>query len=163
MSEQVRPAGADAPAASAPVPPSTAGGARHAAQPRPLSRWVGVIGFATVLMVFLGLWNVVDGLLALFNDEYFVVTPNQLLLFDLTAWGWVLLVLGVVQIVAGLALLTGAMWARIVTVVVAALNALVQLFFLAAYPVGAVLIMALGVLVIWAVLVHGGELRDSAH
>jgi hypothetical protein len=101
-----------------------------------------------------------DGLIALFNDEYFLVTPDQVLLFDLTAWGLVLLALGGVQIVAGLVLLTGAMWARIVTVVVAALNALVQLFFVAVYPIGALIIMALGILVIWAVLVHGGELRD---
>jgi hypothetical protein len=158
VSEQGRPA--DAPAVTAPAPPAVPGGPRHAARRRPLSRWVGVIGFATAVMVFLGLWNVLDGLIALFNDEYFLVTPDQVLLFDLTAWGLVLLVLGGVQIVAGLVLLTGAMWARIVTAVVAALNALVQLFFVAVYPIGALIIMALGILVIWAVLVHGGELRD---
>ncbi len=136
---------------------------RHAAVDQgtatPVTEWVAWIGFAAVIMIFLGLWNTVDGLVALFNDEYYVLGDRGLLVLDPPAWGWILLVIGLVEIAAGCFLLTGATWARAVTVVVAALNALVQFAFISAYPFGAVLIMILGVIVIWAVLVHGHEVR----
>lgn len=140
-------------------------GGRHAAadgsQAPPVTSWVGVIGFAAVIMMFLGLWNIFDGLAALFNDKYYVVGNNGVLALDLTAWGWILLILGIVQLAAGIFLFRGATWARVVTVVVAGLNAIVQLAFISAYPFGAVLIMVLGVVVIWAVVVHGGEVRPG--
>lgn len=135
---------------------------RHAAaDAAPVTGWVGVIGFAAVIMIFLGVWNVFDGLVALFNDKYYVVGEKGVLGLDLTAWGWILLILGIVEIAAGAFLLKGSTWARVVTVVVAGLNALVQLAFVSAYPFGAVLIMVLGVVVIWAVVVHGDEVRPG--
>ena len=142
----------------------TAGGrapARHAKEPPPLSAWVGAVAFAAVIMILLGLWNIIDGLIALTNDKYYTVGPSGLLVLDITGWGWLLLILGIVELAAGFALFSGATWARVVTVVVAAFNGLVQFGFIAAYPVGAVLIMVLSGLVIWAVVVHAGELRDS--
>ena len=75
------------------------------------------------------------------------------------AWGWVLLALGVVEVVAGIALFIGARWARVVAVLVAGFNGVVQLAFLAAYPVGAVLIMVVSALVIWTVIKHGDAAR----
>ena len=77
----------------------------------------------------------------------------------MAAWGWVLLALGVVEVVAGIALFIGARWARVVAVLVAGFNGVVQLAFLAAYPVGAVLIMVVCALMIWTVVKHGDAAR----
>ncbi|WP_370963377.1 hypothetical protein [Amycolatopsis sp. cg9] len=121
------------------------------------SRRVGWIWFAGAITVLAGLFTVVEGLVALFHRGYYVVGPSGLLVFTLTGWGWLHLVVGILVVVTGLALFTGSMWARVVTVALAGFNALAQLAFLSAYPVWGVVVLALDVLVIWAVVVHGDE------
>lgn len=123
--------------------------------------WGGWIWFAGVMLVMAGVFNAMYGLVALFNDKYYVVGPERLLVFDLTGWGWVLLIAGIVAIVAGAALFTGATWARIVAVVLAAVNAFIQMGFMSAYPVWALVAIAVDFLVIWAVIVHGGEPKEE--
>jgi len=123
--------------------------------------WLGWIWFGGSMMVLLGVFNVIEGLVALFNDDYYLVGPQGLLVFDLTGWGWVHLIIGVLAIAAGAGLFTGAMWARATAVVLASINAVAQLAFLSAYPLWATLVIALDVVVIWAVVVHGGEARDA--
>ncbi|HVW43374.1 MAG TPA: hypothetical protein VHC18_18700 [Amycolatopsis sp.] len=121
--------------------------------------WVGWIWFAGAMMILLGVFNVIEGLVALFNDKYYVLGPEGLLVFDITGWGWVHLIIGALAVVAGFALFTGALWARITAVVLAAVNAIAQLTFLSAYPVWAIIVIALDVVVIWAIIVHGDELN----
>ena len=119
--------------------------------------WVGWIGFAGVMMIMIGFFNIIDGLVALFKNNFYVVGPNGLLVLNLTGWGWVHLVVGVLAVLAGFALFTGADWARVVAVILAAFNAVTQLAFLNAYPVWATIVIALDVVVIWAIVVHGKE------
>jgi hypothetical protein len=119
--------------------------------------WVGWIGFAGVMMIMIGFFNIIDGLVALFKNNFYVVGPNGLLVLNLTGWGWVHLIVGVLAVLAGLALFTGADWARVVAVILAAFNAIAQLAFLNAYPVWATIVIALDVVVIWALVVHGKE------
>jgi len=88
-----------------------------------------------------------------------VADAERVFALDVAAWGWVLLALGIVEVVAGIALFIGAGWARVVAVLVAGFNGVVQLAFLAAYPVGAVLIMVLAAVVIWTVVKHGDAAR----
>jgi uncharacterized membrane protein len=78
---------------------------------------------------------------------------------DYTAWGWVHLLLGVVVALAGLALMVGQMWARVLGVVLALASAIVNIGFLAAYPVWSAMIIAIDVLVIYAIIVHGREVK----
>ncbi|HVV14548.1 DUF7144 family membrane protein [Amycolatopsis sp.] len=145
--------------------PGTASGTGpiSAGAPRTRSRtmWVGWIWFGGTMMIMLGMFNVIEGLVALFNDKYYVTSPSGLLVFDITGWGWVHLIIGVLAVAAGFALFTGAAWARVATVVLAGINALAQLTFLSAYPVWATIIIALDVLVIWAVIVHGKEVESD--
>src|SRR3954452_13781556 len=95
------------------APPSGAGPHRYP----PASPWVGWIAFAGVLMVILGALHAFQGLVAIFRDEYFLVTSDGLAVkFDFTALGWVYLVVGVIVVIAGLAVMSGRMWARIVGV-----------------------------------------------
>ena len=119
------------------------------------SRWRFAIFAIGVLLALLGVWNVLDGVRALSAGQFVVNDPNRTVLLDVHGWGWVLLALGIVEFVAGIALFIGARWARIVAIVVAGFNGVVQLAFIAAYPVGAVLIMVVAALVIWTVVRHG--------
>jgi hypothetical protein len=119
--------------------------------------WAGWIGFAGVMMIMIGFFNIIDGLVALFKNNFYVVGPNGLLVLNLTGWGWVHLIVGVLAVLAGLALFTNAAWARVVAVILAAFNAIAQLAFLNAFPVWATIVIALDVVVIWALVVHGKE------
>jgi hypothetical protein len=119
--------------------------------------WVGWIWFAGIMMIMLGIFNVIDGLVALYKDNFYTVGPRGLLVLNLTGWGWVHLVVGVLAVLAGFALFSGAAWARVVAVILAAFNAVTQLAFLNAYPVWATIVIVLDVVVIWAIVVHGKE------
>lgn len=112
-----------------------------------------------VLLIVLGVWNTIDGLTALRAGGFIVADAERVVALDVSAWGWVLLALGTVEVIAGIALFIGARWARVVAVLVAGFNGVVQLAFLAAYPVGAVLIMMLAAIVIWTVVKHGDAAR----
>jgi hypothetical protein len=126
------------------------------------SMWVGWIWFAGVIMIMIGLFNVIEGLVALFHKVYYVVSPENLLVFNLSGWGWVHLIVGALVALAGIALFSGAAWARLVTVLLAAVNAVAQLAFVPVYPVWSTIVLTLCVVVIWAVVVHGGESRSGA-
>lgn len=123
--------------------------------------WVGWVAFAAIMLLMVGAFNVIDGFAALLKDDAFVNTGKGLLVFNLTAWGWILLLFGVVQILTGLALLQGATWARVIAVLVALVNAVGQLAFLSAYPIWSTVIIAVDIIVIWAVIVHGEEMREG--
>jgi hypothetical protein len=123
------------------------------------SGWFAMVVGVGVLLIVLGVWNVIDGLTALFAGGFIVADAERVVALEVAAWGWVLLALGVVEVIAGIALFIGARWARVVAVLVAGFNGIVQLAFLAAYPVGAVLIMVVSAVVIWTVLRHGDVAR----
>lgn len=123
--------------------------------------WVGWIVFAAIMMVLLGMFHVVQGFVAIFNSDYFVVGPSGLVVsMDYTAWGWTHVIGGLVVAVAGVCLFTGQMWARVVGVALAVLSAVVNLAFLAAYPLWSLLMIALDVFVILALTVHGSEIKE---
>jgi hypothetical protein len=124
--------------------------------------WVGWIMFGSMMMMLLGSFHVVAGLVALFQDEYFLVGPNGLMVnVDYTAWGWTHLIGGALILATGVAVLFGQMWARIAGVGIAMLSALVNLAFIEAYPLWSMIMIAFDVLVIWALTVHGGEMRAA--
>ena len=136
-------------------------GARQEVPSAGYSGWVGWIAFAGIMMVLLGTFHIIDGLIALFQDEYFLVTQSGLAVTaDYTAWGWTHLIGGVVVLAAGIGVFSGMVWARTVGVIVALLSAVLNIGFLAAYPIWSTIMIALDVLVIWALTVHGGELRE---
>jgi hypothetical protein len=124
----------------------------------PRTGWQGWIAFAGMLMILLGSFHAMAGLVALFQDDYFLVSKSGLLVtVDYTTWGWVHLVLGVVVALAGFSLFSGAMWARIVTILAAMVSAVVNLAFMSAYPLWSAIMIAVDVLVIYAVTAHGDE------
>jgi hypothetical protein len=122
---------------------------------------VGVIIFAAVLMIMIGGFHAIQGLVALLNDEFFVVGSEYVFEFDITAWGWIHLILGVFVAVAGAALLSGPVWARTVAVIVAAISMVASFVWLPYYPLWSILVIALDVFVIWAVILHGRDMVDE--
>jgi hypothetical protein len=120
--------------------------------------WVGFIYFAATMLLLLGGFQATEGLIALFRDEYYAVTRNGLLItMDFTAWGWVHLIIGLVMVATGIGLFMGQMWARVLGIVIAAVSALANMAFLPAYPIWCTIIIAMDVLVIYALAVHGRE------
>ena len=118
--------------------------------------WYGWIAFAGTMMLMLGSFHVFAGLVALFEEDYFLVTQSGLVISaDFTTWGWTHLILGAVVAVAGGALFSGATWARVVCVVIALLSSIVNLAFLSAYPLWSGIMIAVDILVIYAVTAHG--------
>jgi hypothetical protein len=124
------------------------------------SGWVGWAYFASFMMMLLGTLQGIAGLTGIFKDNYYVVTQNHLLAFDYTAWGWINLILGIIIFMAGLELLRGAVWARVVAVLLAIVSFAANMAFLNAYPVWSVIMMIVDVLIIYSLTVHGAELRE---
>ena len=106
--------------------------------------------FAGVIMITVGIFQVIAGLAAIFEDEFFVVSPNYVFEVDTTTWGWIHLLLGLVVAFAGYALFAAKTWARVVGVTLATLSAIANFFFIPFYPFWAIVIIALDVWVIWA-------------
>jgi hypothetical protein len=126
------------------------------------SGWaVGFILFAAIMMIMVGVFQAFQGLVAIFENEFYVATRNYLFQFDATTWGWIHLIFGLVVAFAGWGLLSGRTWARTVAIALAVLSAIANFAFIPYYPFWALLIITLDVFVIWAVAVHGGAMRDQ--
>ena len=126
--------------------------------------WAGFVVFAGVMMILAGVFQAIDGLIALFNDELYVVRPSGLVVnIDYTAWGWTHLLIGILLIAAGYAVFSGKVWGRTLGVIAAILSAIVNFAFLPAYPIWSLIIITVDVLVIYALIAHGGELRENRY
>jgi hypothetical protein len=122
--------------------------------------WRGWITFAGVMMILLGAFQVIEGLVALLARGFYAVGPEGLVVsVDYNAWGWLHLVIGLVLIATGLGVMTGQTWARVVGIVFAGLSALVNLAFMAAYPFWSVIVIFVDIVVIYALAVHGRQMR----
>jgi hypothetical protein len=123
---------------------------------------VGFILFAAIMMIMVGVFQALQGIIAIFENEFYVATRNYLFQFDATTWGWIHLLIGLIVAFAGWGLLSGRTWARVVGITVVMLSALANFLFIPYYPFWALLLITLDVFVIWAIAAHGGELRDIA-
>ena len=118
---------------------------------RPVSGWaIGGTVFAGVMLLLIGLFHAVAGLVALVDDEFYVVTANYTFEFDVTAWGWIHLIGGIVVALAGIGVFSGSTWSRLTGIAVAVVSIIVNFFFLPYYPWWSLLMIGLGVWVIWA-------------
>jgi hypothetical protein len=123
--------------------------------------WTGWIVFAGVMLVMLGVFHVIEALVALFREDFYLVGSKGLAVHvDYAAWGWAHLILGLIAGLAGIGLLAGNIVARVVGVGVAVLSAVVNLAFVPAYPVWSIILVTFDVLVIWAIIVHGSEMKS---
>ena len=121
---------------------------------------VGFTYFAAVMMMVLGGFDVLQGLAAIIKKHYYVVGTNYVYKINVTTWGWIHLILGAIALVAGIGLLTGALWARIVVIILAVLIAISNFMWLPYYPLWSALIIGTCVVVIWALAAHGDEIAE---
>lgn len=123
------------------------------------SSMAGWIAFAAMLLIVIGGIDVFQGLIALFEDEYYVPTQAGFLVVDLTGWGWIMVFWGALLVLAGLGLLAGQGWARWFTIVVVTINFFAQLGFIgnSQYPLWALTGIALSVVVLYALTARWNE------
>jgi hypothetical protein len=123
--------------------------------------WTGWITFAAVMMILAGSLNLFYGIIAAVNDEWVVFTNRANVYLDISEWGWVHIIVGAVVLISGLGLFSGNILARTVAVVVASISLLVNFFFIPVYPLWAITVIVIDLLVIWAVTAHGREMREA--
>lgn len=120
-------------------------------QEREDATWIlGFTGFAAAIMIVVGMFQAVMGLVALFNPNFYVFSGDYVFGFDVAVWGWIHLAWGAFLAITAAALLSGATWARIVGIVLAAISALEAFIFIPYQPFWSIVVIALAVLVIWA-------------
>jgi hypothetical protein len=124
-----------------------------------LSMWIGWVAFAGIVMATAGVLNIIQGTVALFNDGYYTTAGSEPVVIDYTTWGWVLLATGLLLTFTGYGVLTGRTWARVVGVLLATIDAIINFAFIGAYPIWGILAVSLNLIAIFAIVVHGREAR----
>jgi hypothetical protein len=121
-------------------------------QDAPGSGWaLGGIVFAATMMVLIGVFQIIAGLAAIINDDFFVVGANYTYDLDATAWGWIHLIIGIVVLLGGFGLLQRRLWAAALAIGLAILSAVANFFFIPYYPFWSILMIAMAIFVIWAI------------
>ena len=120
-------------------------------------RTSGWVVFAGIMLFMAGMFGAILGLVAMIDGQVLVVTDDQIVLLDLTAWGWVHLIMGSITLVTGLAVLSRQLWAVILGMLLALMSATTQLLFITVFPLWSLAIIAIDILVIYGLVVHGEE------
>lgn len=122
--------------------------------------WTGWVVFAAVLMVVAGGIWAIQGLIAVFNDNLVIFGTEGAILLDVTGWGWIHIILGALLVLAGILVLRGNLFGRVIAVILAVLSIIVNFIWLPVYPVWAIVIITLDVFILYAVIVHGREMKS---
>ncbi|MGW5388263.1 DUF7144 family membrane protein [Nocardia sp. NPDC003963] len=141
------------PAAPAAGRPGATGAHAAGTGERPVKQAVagGTSIAAAALLLVAGFITLFQGISAAAKDDVFVAGPNYVYELDLTSWGWIHIVFGILLILVGLALFTGALWARVTAIGLVALSIVANFLWIPWYPLWSILIIALDVVIIWAI------------
>jgi uncharacterized membrane protein len=123
--------------------------------------WTGWIIFAGVMMIIGGSLNALYGVVAAVNDNWVVFTNRANVYLDVSQWGWVHIIMGVIVLLAGIGVFSGNVLARTIGVIVASISLVVNFFFIPVYPLWALTVITIDALVIWALTAHGSEMRAA--
>jgi hypothetical protein len=122
---------------------------------------VGMIFFASVMMVMIGFFHAMYGLAAILKGSAFIPTQETIYVLNISNWGWIHLIGGILILVAGWSLFSGATWARVVGITLALISAIANFASIPYQPFWSILIITLDIIVIWALAVYGGELAEG--
>ena len=147
MREHLRPLASQEPGAGTSGPPTV------------WTRGTGWTLFAALMMAVTGSFTLIDGLVSLFRHRVYAADSGGLIIFNYTAWGWILIIIGSAQIIFGMILSSRAPWARAVAVSIVTINMVAQITFLTAYPLWSVIVILLDAVVLWALVVHADDDR----
>src|SRR3954470_7102676 len=129
-------------------------------RPREVSTtWTGWVGFASIMLTIIGAINFFEGLIAVIRDQYFVIHGDQLILFDTTKWGWLMMIFGVLLFLVGLGLASAQGWARWTAIILVIINLLANLGWLgnSGYPLWTLTVLTPEIVVIFALTIRWGE------
>lgn len=127
------------------------------------SGWaVGFTAFAAFMLIMIGVFHVIAGITGVVNDSVYAVTKDYLIELDTTTWGWIHIIAGVVVVLAGFGILSGATWARVIGIMLALISMVANFFWLPFQPWWSILIIAIDIAVVWALTVYGGEDQQLA-
>lgn len=134
---------------------------RSARAPAPApTGWTGWVAFAGIMMIVMGFFQAIQGIVAIFKDSYYLVRPSGLVVnVDYTVWGWVHLVIGLLAFFAGYGVFSAKTWARAVGVVLAGLSAVANFAFLASFPIWSTIVIVIDIVIIYALAAHGREMK----
>ena len=122
--------------------------------------WVGWIAFASFMLMLGGFFSLIAGFVALFKDTIvYHAATNTVWVLSYTQWGWIHMLAGILALLAAGSLFSGHRYGRIIAVIVAMLSAVANMAFVPVYPFWSIMIVTVDILVIWAVIVHGKELK----
>ena len=127
---------------------------------QPSGMAVGITLTAAFILIFAGFFGIMEGIVGLVNNDFYVVTQKWVFQLNTTTWGWIHIIVGAIALAAGLGLFAGQVWARTVAVIAACLSIIANFLWLPYYPWWALLIIAFDVFVIWAVTAHGRDLSN---
>lgn len=127
---------------------------------RPGNWAIGWTAFTAIMMLVMGIWWFIAGLVAIFEDTFFVVTEDYIFKFDVSTWGWIHLGLAVLVTAAAYGLFVAATWARVVGVIMAVLAGVLAFAWIPNYPVWGILFVVASVFVTWALTVHGEDVAE---
>lgn len=114
------------------------------------SGWaVGWSYFAAVMLMLIGVFHAIAGIAAIAKNQFFVVGAEYVFKFDVTTWGWIHLIGGIIVFIAGIGVLSGNVAARTIGVIVAGISAILNFLWLPYYPVWSIVVIAIDVAVIW--------------
>jgi hypothetical protein len=134
-------------------------GSRYGGEP--VTGWVGWIIFAAVFMITIGAINIIQGLAALFRDDaYWETARGNVVTFNVTTWGWFSLIFGILLILVGVLLMQGSTFARVMGIALVSLNLINQFGWASFYPFWAIIAIAIDIVILYALIVHGGELKQ---
>ena len=128
---------------------------------KPSGMAVGITATAAIILMFVGLFGLMQGIVGLVNNEFYVVTQKWVFQIDATTWGWIHIIVGLIALGAGFALFAGQVWARTVAVIVACVSMIANFVWLPYYPLWALLVIVFDVFVIWAVTGHGRDITAA--
>jgi uncharacterized membrane protein len=124
-----------------------------------VSGWaLGGITFAACVLTLVGAFQVIAGLAAIINDDFFINVRNYSFDVDTTAWGWIHLLIGILLVITGFGLFSRSAWAGVTAIFLASLSAVANFFFMPYFPAWSILVIALDVWVIWS-LTRPGAIR----
>lgn len=123
------------------------------------SGWVGWVYFAGILMLVRSFFQAFLGIVALTQNDFYLVTSDKIAVFNFTAWGWIHLAASVVLLTAAFSVFQGGTWGRVVGSLMTGLALVANLIFLPAYPVWAIIAIVVDVLILYALVVRGDEAK----
>ena len=121
---------------------------------------VGLTYFAAFMLIMIGFFHALAGISGILKDDVYVKTTNYFVSLDTSGWGWVHLIVGIIVLLAGFGLFSGAVWARTVGVIIALVSAVANFVFIPVYPFWAITVIVIDVLVIWALTAHGRDVVE---